>query len=385
MLHFLTVIAQGDGHVASLRFANHYFPAPSDTKLDGGAGPMHADLRIMSGALSAPTRLSMDLNDASVTARKHRAAGSSKVVLVVEESEGRPEGRLTVDVASADVRRDGADTPLVRSPHVALAARARKLDLAEPFGDATVTMDMPEGTMPDLRALNPYLADSGFSMRAGMATLHMKGAGSVTTGTASGEVGLATQGAVVRTKGVDFRGTLSSNVKLPHVDLRAQRASFSGTRVELRDVGVTSEAHDPLWWGRVELEDASASFGDAPSFRAGVSTQARDGRPFLKVYAVEQESAPTWLMNIVNLDGIHGGLGLTVAKDTVEVRALHLLGGAFDIRGTFDKHGPNEQGAALVTWGPFSVAIATKNGKTTLKLLGAADWFQHATAAQNAP
>ncbi len=383
-LHFLTATAQGDGHVASLRFLNHYSPGASDPKLDGGAGAMHAELHLLSGVVAVPTRVSLDLADASVVAREHRFAASSKLTLVVEEAAGAPEGHLAVNLTGVDVRRARADTPLVRSPQIALAARAKKLDLTDDaFGDATVSIDVPQAVMPHLRALEPYLADSGFSARAGKVTVHAKATASFATGTGSGELGLMTEGAVVRVKDADFRGALTANVKLPLVDLRAKRAEFSGSRIELRDFGPTTERHDPYWWGRVELEKASASFGDAPSFRSGIAVQSKDGRPFLKVYGVKQEGAPPWLMNLVNLDDLRGVLAFAVAPNVVQVHDLHLKGGAFDVRGSYDKRGSDERGAALVTWGPFSVAIAVRNGKTDLKLLNPAE-LQQATASQSA-
>ena len=243
----------------------------------------------------------------------------------------------------------------------------------------------PDAIMPDLRLLDAYLGKKGPSVRSGVAHLQTKLTSALAAHTASGELGVTATGLAVRDGDLEIAGALAIALKIVGLDFAAHHADISGTRVEVRDVMVSGSAKEPrwypLWWGRIELDHTTLAYGAKPRFHTGVVLQARDARPVLKAYAVKEPGLPSWAANLMRLEGLHGGASITLGDALVDVRGLHVVGGAFDIRGELQKRGAVTSGAALISSGPLALGIDLKNGSAELKLIDAPDWYRQTATA----
>jgi hypothetical protein len=381
-MRFMTIVATGDGRVASLRFMNHYFAEPSQPKLDGGAGLAHVEVYILAGVLAPPTRATVDSQDASMSLAGHLGSVSAAhLVVTVEDAEGRSEGRASSDMTEVDVQRFGSDASLLHIAHANLVATSSKLDLVKPFEDIVVSANVPDAVMADMRQLDAYLGEKGPSIRAGEAHLQAKLSSALATHTARGELGVSATGLAVRDGDLEVRGTLAAALNIVALDYLAHHVDISGSRFEVRDVAVSGAEQDPRWWGRVELEHATLAYGEAPRFQASLAFQARDAHPILKAYSVKAPGFPSWAANRMTLEGVHGGAVVTLANAFIDVRALHVVGGAFDIRGELQKRGPTTNGAALVSSGPFALGIDLVNGSAGIRLIGATSWYERTAAS----
>jgi hypothetical protein len=381
-MRFMTIVAKGDGRVASLRFMNHYFAEPSQPKLDGGAGVAHVEVYILSGVLAPPSRATVDSEDASMSVAGHRGSVSAAhLVVTIDDKEGHSEGRASSDMAEVDIQRFGSDAALLHIAHANLVATSSRLDLVKPFEDIVVSANVPDAVMADLRQLDAYIGEKGPSIRSGEAHLQAKLSSALAMHTARGELGVSATGLAVRDGDLEVRGTLAVALNIVALDYVAHHADISGSRLEVRDVAVSSAEQDPRWWGRIELEHGTLAYGKTPRFQASLALQARDARPILKAYAVKAPGFPSWAANLMTLEGVHGGAAVTLADAFIDVRALHVVGGDFDIRGELQKRGPTINGAALISSGPFALGIDLENGSAGIRLIGATSWYQRTAAS----
>jgi hypothetical protein len=370
-LRFVSGAVRGGGHVPDLHFANHYLPAAAP-KLSGGAGPVRVDLRIVGGVLAAPSTASVDSELMSVTATGHRASASAHVALLVEAKPERPEASVSVELTQLEARRAAVEAPLLRAPRIVVRGRSASLDLVSPFGDGTATLEVPSAELPDLRSLDAYLGDDAPSLRSGRARLRGELSASLPARSARGTLALVTDGLVVRMGSAEARATGYANVVLAALDVTARRADLSGSRFEARDVMLSDAKTAKGWWSRVALDDAHLSLAAPVRLKARFTLQAKDGRPVLK------GAMPSWLADLVGLDQLEGGGSLTVDASVVQIAGLRVRGGGWDIRGELDKHGPRSHAIGLARSADVTVGFELSDGATSLKLLGAEDWYQRA-------
>jgi hypothetical protein len=184
-------------------------------------------------------------------------------------------------------------------------------------------------------------------------------------------------GLVVHLGDTDVHATGYANIVLGELDFRSWAGDFSGSRIEARDVVLSSAAKEPAWWGRVELQKAQLSLAAPVRFHTGVALQAKDGRPLLR------EAVPAWLADLISLDGLQGVGTVTIAASLLDVAGLHLKGGDYDIRGELDKRGQSSHGLVLAKSDLLTVGLELNDGSTSLKLVGAEAWYRRAVSARS--
>jgi hypothetical protein len=371
-LRYVTAAVRGDGRIASLRFLNHYVPETSDPKMDGGGGPAHVDVRVVGGVLASPSTVSVDSEPVVITVGERRATASAHIALSVQAGPERPEATVSIDLAGLDVGVARANTPIFRAARIAVFGRSADLDLVRPFGDGTGSVEVPEADLPDLRLFNPYFGKDAASLRAGRA--HVRGAFSTSlpAHNVKGNLAFVTDGLVVHVADTDVHLALHAAVMLDELDLHSWLGDLSGSRIEARDVVLSSAPKEPVWWGRVDLEKAHLSLAGPALLHAKFTLQAKDGRPVLR------QLLPVWLANLIGLDGLHGGGTVTMGASLVDVTGLHVEGEGCEIRAEYDKRGPRSRGVALVRSGQSTLGVERNDGATSLTLFGAEDWYRRA-------
>jgi hypothetical protein len=134
------------------------------TRITGPFEVRALSLRIESGVLANGTRIDLALPAARIEKQAQRLGGT---VVATAEVEG---GRFASRVEAAALVVSQSDALLATAPIAIVTADSRALDLAEPFGDLHVVVDIPRADLPDARPLEVYAPRGpSFAILAGSA------------------------------------------------------------------------------------------------------------------------------------------------------------------------------------------------------------------------
>ncbi len=377
----LTTTARGEGHVVDLAFVKHYMSDPSAFALSGGAGPMLVQVRVVGGVLAAPSAVSVDSERVVVEGDGHRAEAATHLALVVDAAAVPAEARISLELARFGVWHGPAPDPIVHAARVVAHARSAELDLVRPFGDGSASLEWPDLVFPDLRRLDGYFGKGSTPFRGGVAHAHGALRASLATRQAKGNLTLAADALVVHAGTVDVHGSVAAEVTLVGLDLDSGRADLSGSRVDARNVVLSSTPTQSPWWGNVQLANTHLALAAPALLRTKVAFEAKDGRPVLT------QAMPAGLANLIGLEGLHGGCALACAlaagASRVDLTGLHVLGQGGEVRAEFHQRGAWNHGIALVHAGLLTVGAELTNGSTSLRLLGAEEWYRSAAAGSS--
>ena len=229
-----------------------------------------------------------------------------------------------------------------------------------------------EGRLEDIRFLNHYLRHTPEP--------RLSGGGGKAHGDIRFRHGIASGGADFELARADFRypnGTLrggaSGRLRVPRWDVEHDNMEISGSRVELSNVVTTGTAHDERdWWGRFDI--TSGRVHDGLSAQTAVS--CRDARPLYTLFGAK---LPGWAEGILRLEGVKGTARIRLAGQLLDLEDLEASGGKFHIAGRYRAKGDDRHGAFLVETGPLALGVAINGPSSSLKLLGAKNWFAEET------
>ncbi len=160
ILHRLSLEGDAAGVLPDL---GGLLPTPEGMTIRGGAAVRRAVLHIRSGVVAPDSHLEASAPNMVLTSATHRTtAGLAFEANVVPASAGG-DGRLTfrAEMANVEVSRalsvQGARSVLLGAPRVVATGDSAALDLARPFKDLHVVLDLPEGDVPNARALSRYI------------------------------------------------------------------------------------------------------------------------------------------------------------------------------------------------------------------------------------
>ena len=67
---------------------------------------------------------------------------------------------------------------------------------------------------------------------------------------------------------------------------------------------------------------------------------------------------------------------LSAVGDSLNVESFTARASGYQLRGTLSAEGASSRGALLITKGSLSLGVELVDGKTNLKVVGAAEWFR---------
>ena len=198
-------------------------------------------------------------------------------------------------------------------------------------------------------------------------------------GIGRGAVELDVEKAQARYGDTTLSGRVAARLRLTRWEAERERLDLSGSHIALervRSTGVRNDSRD--WWGRFDIPRGEIS----RSFSARVRARCRDARPLFTIFSVE---LPAWTRGLQTLEGLTATADVRLGKALVEIRALDAKGGSFHIEGRYREASGVKRGAFLIDTGPLNVGVAIAEGKTSLKLIGAREWFRQGGAPGSSP
>jgi hypothetical protein len=379
VLRYLTMHSTLEGRMGSIRFIRH-FVRDDAIELSGGEGTFQSNVRVVRGVLAKNTTSRIEIEPARVAFGGRSVEARVRVESAADDADGANDSAWSVvniglsDLALTDAKAKG---PAVTCKALAASAHAGPIDLAEPesvtkdFGYAWETARLD---IRDLHALDATLPrDSPFHIENGSATVKAHGRGSLLG--ASAEISVESKIAM-DVWGAHVLSGVRGNVPL-EVNFVERSLDMAGTELTLTDPTLAG------WWSRVKLGTANVRF-EPPSLSLALTTTARDGRPFLDLYASTRGASPVAevgrgvardLMIESMTANLHGVVRLAVTKDALDLGRLDVQGAASRLRGVLKKRGERLNGGLLIEAGPTTLGISFEGGKTSIVWVDAAEWF----------
>ena len=168
-----------------------------------------------------------------------------------------------------------------------------------------------------------------------------------------------------------YRASVRAEVRVPRLDFGDFSASFSGSRVTLREVR-TDEAGGPAW--SADLQTPTARLDLRSGGVAGhVEGRLADARP---VVALLPTGPPKWVASLLELKDLAVSANAVVRPRVLEVTAFRAAAGTFLLLGDYRERWRDRWGAFLVKSGSLALGVGVSRTGTSLHPVGAAAWFE---------
>lgn len=252
-------------------------------------------------------------------------------------------------------------------------ATSTSLDIADPFEDLQVTIDLPEARIPDLSVYNVYFPpQSRFSILSGAGRLGYHFDVDSARRSLRGRIDLAMNGVAARFEDVPLNGDIRILAPLREGSPADLRFDISGTRIEIRSA-------DPPWRGSIRLPVSRMLFTEPMQVKGRARLTLQDTRPIVAVFDAYHD-LPRILERLMTIRDVLGTADFRFGKDSAEVRDLDVGGQGFHALAdlTFGRRGHN--GILYLRLHGFSLGVDLRAGKKELQFLLPRRWFDAARA-----
>ncbi|MEN8162947.1 MAG: hypothetical protein ABFS37_02365 [Acidobacteriota bacterium] len=302
------------GAVADFGFLNLYFRRLPNLRLQGG-GNVDCTLDIDRGAVTSESAMSFDSNGIVVGLRDFEMTGRGVIEIAVSEGKqavfqaeishvgfaegGRsvlPPGRRSTD------RSTDEGTPLQDRPEhepivggepcrLSLNALSSLANLADPFSDLAVLLDLPDCFLSDLTGLNQFIPDNlpvTFLPDTEAAVgAHLE----LSESAGDGELRLRGKQIAAVLHQLPVVGDVILDLRIRGYDPEEFSFDLSGSRFEIQDLAFNRS--DSLsgdgWWAWINFNEARLEFAAPISLSARVGLGLRDTMPLVAAFSPREK------------------------------------------------------------------------------------------------
>jgi hypothetical protein len=373
----ITSRAELSAQLDEVDFIRHFPTVPMPAELGGGQGPLHASVAVRDGVVQAGSLVRWETKAVQASTHGHRFVGPFSLEARWADAGGEPRLRLEGRVSPYRLTRVGDDKALVGGKLATLRIDSPKFDLARPSFEPVTQVQVVDGQVPDLRAINGYIpSDLRLKMEAGAGTFTGKVA-FPHRGAAWAEFKVAGRAAALTYDKVQVKGDWSCEAKLGNVSLTTGDADILSASVVLNNMAMRegSRSNDG-WFGRVDVTRGKVRPGQKVLVTGALETTMRDGRPLVSLFAAESDLLPGWARSLITLQALRATSEFRLGQDMVELDRLAARGQSLEIRGRVRKQGQSQWGDMLVLSRGQEVGLALRGARVEFKLIGAAAWYR---------
>lgn len=386
-LAFVTAHLDVTADAKNLRFLDFYLAAVPWLKLEGGNGALDIDLTVEGGRLQNGSRLSADVQDLEARWIAHRVRGDGAVRFSVEPDDaGVPRSGLTVDFVDYAITRDNDGATLLTGSGLQVAAVSPHVDLAQPFSEVALRLELPEATVPDIGVYNAYLPPAlGFGLSGGTAKLRAQLRVSTTDELASGDVYLDGDNVSTTLDRIRFNADFGLHGHLAAGDLARGSYDVSGSSLSIRKMHMVDGANRNVgassgWWADLSVPDGRLSAQDATFLDARVAVKMRDTVPIITLFAATRP-IPAWARSALGVRRVSGSARLRFAENTMSIPDFRVTAGNFEVKLRLRSSGSNVRSVLLVKNGALALGLRINGKEREVHPFGAVTWY----AAQPTP
>ncbi|MEQ1502355.1 MAG: hypothetical protein ABMB14_08995 [Myxococcota bacterium] len=371
-----------EAEVRSLRFLENYLDRVPWLSIDG-QGKLSMNLGVDHGRFTDGSWLTAATDNLAVRFLSYDILGDGSVKLETTDEGGTPESRLTVAFGGYTIG-EADHPPLVQGTGFTVVATSPDRSLSEPFTDAAIALTLPESHILNIEEYNAFLPqDVGFALRSGTGKVSGRLEASTADSVATGAMSVI--GDDVRATFDDLSVTLNLALEAKLVSAQLDRGEydFSGSRLELRQVGIVDRSPsgrgpDPdssrSWWATVTVPEGKAMVGQPVYLDAQIALRSADSVPFVRVFAERKELAG-WLQKALSIDDVVGGGRLKLGSDTVELSPFAVTAGNYEVRMRWYRQRRANRGSVFARYGKLSVGMRFDGDEREVHVFDARDWF----------
>lgn len=361
---------------ASLFFLEAYFRKTPWVRFnDRGAGKVV--LVLDHGRLRPGTTLDIANDHVDLEFLDRHVTGRGTITGRVETFDGSLRSRVTARLEDFDLAAVGGTHSFARGPLVTLEATSRKMDLADPFTDTHVVVDLPKADLLDLTFYNGMIpAGSKLSFVSGTGTLCYHLEVSAQTRNLRGTIDFIVPKGVARFDGQDLRGGFALRTKIQGASASRKVLDLSGTTLALW----TSA---PPWKAEISLPRARMTGSQPVNLQARLRLQMQDTEPIIRLYDA-RKGVPRLLQRLLLIRDLSGGARLSSRGGVVDMKDLEVWGKGLHALADMRFDGHDSDGILYVRLHGFSVGIEKTASGRDLKIVRPLAWFERRRAARRA-
>ena len=388
ILRFLTARAELVAEVQDLRFLAFYLRKAPFLSISGGTGPIAIELAVDEERLLDGSRLGVNAHGLVARFLSYAVTGDGNVRLEVAPVDGQSEGKLSVEFLDYAINKWGDDTPHVQGTGLRVTADTADLALAEPFETLDVTLDLPDSLIPDVGVYNAYLpSDLGFTLKNGTGRAHGTLQASTEDNVAHGDLYLDARSIRASMDDLSLSGNVALHAHLVEGNLDKGSYDISGSKLELRDIGVVGAKNERQgkddsrgWWADVRLPRGKVEVGAPVFLDASLAVQFRDTVPFVTIFS-QANPLPGWARGLLNIKGVSGEARILLGEDTLSLPAFVLRGGQYEVLMQLRRKQTLFYGNLLARYGKLSLGMQLFGAESKIHMFDALAWYE----AQPAP
>lgn len=394
-LEFLRYVSGGGsirGRISSLGFLHSYLQKTPWLAI-AGQGTLNADVQLDRGRIAPGSRLTVTASAVRATIFDSLASGHGTVTAAVEPAKTGPLTTLRVrfeQFGLTDERRKGRPA-YVRGRGLRITAVSPgTLDLTGPVPDFDATLDLPDAEVPDLAAYNALIPEeTGLSILSSRGRVRMHLEASTATRRATGSATLTSDAARIQFQNLELRGNLTLRAPLVSPDLGKRQFDLKGTRLELdevsyQDIAAASPAEPAPWWMRAELDSGTLVWGAPLSLRGTGRIDMKSSGPLLTLFA-QRSRFLRWFDDVLNVENVAARGVLRIGGGAVEIESLQATGGPLEVRSRMIFSKVRKRGDLYLRYGRLAAGIELRDGRRSLKLRRALEWFESGAGTWKAP
>ncbi len=372
LIHSLSGDVSLDARRASFGFLDFYFRKAPELRFSR-RGPARLRLKLDAGLLLPGSRLELEGDQFEAAFLDQRLTGMGRVMAEVVAAEGPPQSRLEATLDNFQIARVGRTEPFAHGSGFRIVATSASLDLADPFDDLHVAIDLPEAQIPDLSVYNIYVPPhSRFSILSGVGRLGYHFDADSGQGSLEGKMDLAMRDIVARFENISLKGDVKISAPLRDGSPSDLRFDISGTHIEIRSA-------DPPWTGSIRLPVSKMRFSEPMQVDARTRLALQDTRPIVAVFDAYRD-LPRILERLMTIRDVRGTADFRLGKDSVEVRNLEVGGQGFRSLADLTFGTAGRDGILYLRLHGFSLGVDLREGKKEFKVLSPLSWFEKARA-----
>jgi hypothetical protein len=284
-----------------------------------------------------------------------------------------PRSRLEAVLDDFQIARAGRTESYAHGKGFRIVATSTSLDLADPFDDLHVAIDLPEAQIPDLSVYNVYFPPHGrFSILSGVGRLGYHFDADSAQRSLKGRMSLDMSDVAAHFEDVSLKGDVRIFAPLREGSPTDLRFDISGTRIEIRSA-------DPPWTGSLRLPVSKMSFTEPMQVKGRTRLALQDTSPIVAVFDAYHD-LPGIVERLMTIRDVSGTADYRIGKDSVEVRDLDVAGQGFHALADLTFGSRGRDGILYFRLHGFSLGVDLREGKKDLKLIFPRRWFDAARA-----
>lgn len=381
---FLSARVALDATVKDLAFLDYYLRKAPWLGIRGGAGALHIDVKLENGAFQTGSLLTAGVKDIASKFLSYSVMGDGGVRFeVTMKADGKPQSLLAVDFDDFAINRDGDATPHVEGKGFRLTARTDDVALDAPFTALDVVLEIPPSEVRNVGVYNAYLPrDIGLSLQSGTGSVRGRLEVSTVDNIGRGELFLSGKKLRATLDDLALTGDVALHAVVPEGRLNDGRYDISGSRLELRNIGITDgkrlrngKDRSKGWWATLSLPRGYAANGAAVFLDASLKVKLRDTVPFITIFA-QKQAVPGIIRGLLDIENVSGEARIRLGDTVLHVPQFDVRGGKnFALSMQLRRKQLDYYGKLYARYGMLSLGMQLIGKRSKVHLIGAKEWY----------